>query len=142
MESLVIGFFKEIVNPSFVPFKFSQAFQMSSHASDHSRNSSDRFQQQTPLDPFGNRHVLLIVRGELVVDAPDGCDASVSYSIFKNLRFHVLDLDLFSHAFRIGVVRHFMIGVMEYPFPFWETVIEGLEFLHLVKTNLYIKTPV
>ena len=67
MESLIISFLDQVVDPAIVSFHSSETSQMSAHPSNHTRNPSNSFQKKASGDPFRFSHLMRVVSGEVIV---------------------------------------------------------------------------
>ena len=72
MHAFVFRFLKQMMNPAVVALKGAQASQMSTHATNHSRYTSDSFQEDCSIQPVSLVHLFWVVTRK-EVKAPASC---------------------------------------------------------------------
>lgn len=105
MEPLVVRFFEQVVNPSFVSLQKPQTSQVPTHTSDHPRHARHCLQEDYPVDPLLFSHVCWVVASDFVEKPSDAMDGLVSNLVHEGFGLPMGFLDVLEGLRIIDEVR-------------------------------------
>ena len=140
MEPLIVSLLNQVMNPPIVSFHCPETSQMATHASHHTGNTGNSFEEKASGDPFFFCHVFRVVPREIVVWFSDEFDGRVSDFVFECFRNNMFVFDLLCFRDWISIMGHPVTKSMIDTTVFGENFVELFEalkddFFHFSRYN-------
>jgi len=115
MHALIFCLLKQMVDPTMIAFKRSQAPQMSTHSTNHSWYTSDSLQEYRSVHPVSFIHFLRIVPRDKVKAPASSLDSVIGDVILNRPGFLMGGLDFLHALFTVNRMRHSVgAGIQDY----------------------------